>query len=167
VEIIRNTPLLVQIFLVFFGLATLGWKVSAFGAALAALVINVAAYTCEIMRAGMDSIHKGQLEAAECLGLTRAQTYWHVILLPALERVYPSLCSQYVLLMLASSVTSQISVEELTAMANHIQADTFRPFEAYILVAVLYLALSLLMRLVLWLSGQLVFSRQRALRGRS
>jgi polar amino acid transport system permease protein len=69
--------------------------------------------------------------------------------------------------MLASSVTSQISVEELTAMANHIQADTFRPFEAYILVAVLYLALSLLMRLVLWLSGQLVFSRQRALRGRS
>ncbi len=167
VEIIRNTPLLVQIFLVFFGLATLGWKVSAFGAALAALVINVAAYTCEIMRAGMDSIHKGQLEAAECLGLTRAQTYWHVILLPALERVYPSLCSQYVLLMLASSVTSQISVEELTAMANHIQAETFRPFEAYILVAVLYLALSLLMRLVLWLSGQLVFSRQRALRGRS
>ena len=65
------------------------------------------------------------------------------------------------------SVTSQISVEELTAMANHIQAETFRPFEAYILVAVLYLALSLLMRLVLWLSGQLVFSRQRALRGRS
>lgn len=167
VEIIRNTPLLVQIFLVFFGLATLGWKVSAFGAALAALVINVAAYTCEIMRAGMDSIHKGQLEAAECLGLTRAQTYWHVILLPALERVFPALTSQYVLLMLASSVTSQISVEELTAMANHIQAETFRPFEAYILVAVLYLALSLLMRLTLWLGGRLVFTRQRALRARS
>ncbi|MBU4610262.1 amino acid ABC transporter permease [Achromobacter sp. GG226] len=164
VEIIRNTPLLVQIFLVFFGLATLGWKVSAFSAALLALVINVAAYSCEIMRAGMDSIHKGQVEAAECLGLTKAQAYWHVILRPAMENVYPALTSQFVLLMLASSVTSQISVEELTAVAAHVQADTFRPFEAYIVVAVAYLALSLLMRLGLWAFGQLIFTRRRRLK---
>jgi polar amino acid transport system permease protein len=163
VEVIRNTPLLVQVFLVFFGLASLGWKVSAFTAALVSLVINVAAYSCEIMRAGMDSIHKGQLEAAECLGLTRRQVYWHVILRPAMEKVYPALTSQFVLLMLATSITSQISVEELTAIAARVQSETFRPFEAYILVAVAYLALSLLMRVGLWLFGQAVFTRKRRL----
>lgn len=163
VEVIRNTPLLVQVFLVFFGLATLGWKVPAFTAALVALVINVAAYSCEIMRAGMDSIHKGQLEAAECLGLTRRQVYWHVILRPAMEKVYPALTSQFVLLMLATSITSQISVEELTAIAARVQSETFRPFEAYILVAVAYLGLSMLMRLGLWLFGLAVFTRKRRL----
>lgn len=163
VEVIRNTPLLVQVFLVFFGLASLGWKVSAFSAALVSLVINVAAYSCEIMRAGMDSIHKGQLEAAECLGLTRRQVYWHVILRPAMEKVYPALTSQFVLLMLATSITSQISVEELTAIAARVQSETFRPFEAYILVAVGYLLLSLLMRAGLWLFGQTVFTRKRRL----
>ncbi len=164
VEVLRNTPLLVQVFLVFFGLASLGWKVPAFAAALLTLVINVAAYTCEIMRAGMDSIHKGQIEAAECLGLTRRQVYWHVVLRPAMEKVYPALTSQFVLLMLASSITSQISVEELTAIAARVQSETFRPFEAYILVAVAYLVLSLLMRVGLWLFGQIVFTRQRKLR---
>ncbi|WP_353171203.1 amino acid ABC transporter permease [Paracandidimonas soli] len=164
VEVVRNTPLLVQIFLVFFGLATLGWKVTAFAAALVSLVINVAAYSCEIMRAGMDSIHGGQIEAAECLGLSKPQIYWHVILRPAMENVYPALTSQFVLLMLASSITSQISVEELTAIASHVQSDTFRPFEAYILVAVAYLALSLLMRAGMWAFGQLIFTRQRRLK---
>ncbi|RYY70165.1 MAG: amino acid ABC transporter permease [Comamonadaceae bacterium] len=163
VEVIRNTPLLVQVFLVFFGLSSLGWKVSAFAAALLSLVINVAAYSCEIMRAGMDSVHKGQLEAAECLGLTRRQVYWHVILRPAMEKVYPALTSQFVLLMLASSITSQISVEELTAAAARVQSETFRPFEAYILVAVAYLVLSLLMRAGLWAFGQLIFTRRRRL----
>ena len=163
VEVLRNTPLLVQVFLVFFGLASLGWKVSAFSAALLSLVINVAAYSCEIMRAGMDSIHKGQIEAAECLGLTRRQVYWHVVIRPAMEKVYPALTSQFVLLMLASSITSQISVEELTAVAARVQSETFRPFEAYILVAVAYLILSLLMRLGLWVFGQIVFTRKRKL----
>ena len=163
VEVLRNTPLLVQVFLVFFGLASLGFKVAAFSAALFTLVINVAAYTCEIMRAGMDSIHQGQIEAAECLGLTRRQVYWHVVLRPAMEKVYPALTSQFVLLMLASSITSQISVEELTAIAARVQSETFRPFEAYILVAVAYLALSLLMRLGLWAFGQMVFTRTRRL----
>ena len=163
VEVLRNTPLLVQVFLVFFGLASLGWKVSAFSAALLSLVINVAAYSCEIMRAGMDSIHKGQIEAAECLGLTRRQVYWHVVIRPAMEKVDPALTSQFVLLMLASSITSQISVEELTAVAARVQSETFRPFEAYILVAVAYLILSLLMRLGLWVFGQIVFTRKRKL----
>ena len=89
--------------------------------------------------------------------------YWHVVLLPAVERVYPALSSQFVLLMLASSVTSQISAEELTAAANLLQSETFRSFEVYIIVAVLYLALSFLFRGAFWAIGQLVFVRRRRL----
>jgi polar amino acid transport system permease protein len=163
VEIIRNTPLLVQIFIVYFGLSSLGLKVPAYAAAIAALVINIGAYTTEIMRAGIDSIHKGQIEAAQCLALSKVQIYWHVILRPAMERVYPALTSQFVLLMLASSITSQISAEELTAIANRIQSDTYRSFETYIVVAVFYLLLSLAMRTAFWAIGQAVFTRRRRL----
>ncbi len=163
VEVIRNTPLLVQIFLVYFGFSSLGLSLSAFVVALVALTINVGAYTTEIMRAGFDSIHKGQIEAAECLALSRWQIYWHVILLPAVERVYPALTSQFVLLMLASSVTSQISAEELTAVANYVQSDTFRAFETYILVAIAYVILSIFMRLGFWGIGLIIFPRRRRL----
>lgn len=163
VEAVRNTPLLVQIFLVYFGLSSLGFQLSAVLVATLALTINVGAYTTEIMRAGFDSIARGQVEAAECLGMTRLQVYWHVLLLPAMERVYPALTSQFVLLMLASSVTSQISAEELTAAANFVQSDTYRAFESYILVAVFYLVLSFLMRAGFWGLGQALFPRRRRL----
>jgi polar amino acid transport system permease protein len=163
VEAIRNTPLLVQIFLVYFGLATLGLKLSAVFVAGLALTINVGAYTTEIVRAGFESIHRSQIEAGEGLALSKAQIYRHVILLPALERVYPALTSQFVLLMLASSVTSQISAEELTAVANYIQSDTYRAFETYITVAVLYVLLSLVMRAGFFGLGFLLFPRRRRL----
>jgi polar amino acid transport system permease protein len=163
VEAIRNTPLLVQIFLVYFGLASIGLKLSAFTVAVAALTINVGAYTAEIMRAGFEAIPRGQIEAAEGLALSRFQIYWHIILLPAVERVYPALTSQFVLLMLASSVCSQISAEELTAIANYIQSDTYRAFETYIIVAVLYIILSLMMRAGFWGLGLVLFPRRRRL----
>lgn len=163
VESVRNTPLLVQLFIVYFGLASVGLKVDAFTAATAALIINVGAYTSEIVRAGIDSIHPGQLEAAECLGLTRRQLLTHVVLPPAIERVYPALTSQYVLLMLASSITSQISTEELTAVANRIQSETFRSVETYLIVAAAYLVLSLVMRWVFWCAGYFAFPRRRRL----
>ncbi len=163
VEAIRNTPLLVQIFLVYFGLASLGLKLSAFTVAVAALTINVGAYTAEIMRAGFESIPTGQIEAAEGLALSRVQIYWHIILLPAIEKVYPSLTSQFVLLMLASSVCSQISAEELTAVANYIQSDTYRAFETYIVVAIIYIVLSLVMRAGFLGLGLVLFPRRRRL----
>jgi polar amino acid transport system permease protein len=163
VELIRNTPLLVQIFLVYFGLASIGFRLNAFTVASLALTINVGAYTAEIMRAGLDSIALGQIEAGECLGLSQRQLYWHVLLLPAMERVYPALASQFVLLMLASSVTSQISAEELTAVANHVQSDTFRPFETFILLAVIYILLAVLMRAGFWVLGMVLFPRRRRL----
>jgi polar amino acid transport system permease protein len=163
VELIRNTPLLIQIFIVYFGLSSLGLKLSAEVSAVIALVVNMGAYTTEIMRAGVESIQRTQLEAADCLGLTRLQTILHVVLLPAIERVYPALSSQFVLLMLASSITSQISTEELTATANLVQSDTYRSFEVYIVVAIVYLALSALYRFGLWLIGLALFPRKRKL----
>ncbi|MBL6650440.1 MAG: amino acid ABC transporter permease [Reyranella sp.] len=163
VEAIRNTPLLIQIFIVYFGLSSLGLKLSAEVSAVLALTINMGAYTTEIMRAGVESIQRTQLEAADCLGLTRLQTILHVVLLPAMERVYPSLASQGVLLMLASSITSQISAEELTATANLVQSDTYRSFEVYIIVAVVYLVLSALYRLGFWAIGLALFERRRRL----
>jgi polar amino acid transport system permease protein len=163
VEAIRNTPFLVQIFLVYFGLASLGLKLSAFTVAALALTINVGAYTTEIMRAGFDAIPRGQIEAAEGLALSRVQIYWHIVLLPAMEKVYPSLTSQFVLMMLASSVCSQISAEELTAVANYIQSDTYRAFETYITIAVIYVVLSLVLRAGFWGLGLMLFPRLRRL----
>jgi len=165
IEAIRNTPFLVQIFLIFFGLSSLGLSLSVFLVAMAALTINVGAYSAEIIRAGFESIHKGQWEAAQTLGLSKIQSYWHIAFLPAIERVYPALTSQFILLMLASSITSQISMEELTAAANFIQSETYRPFETYIITAVIYLFLSLLMRAGFWLLGMVIFARRRRVQG--
>jgi polar amino acid transport system permease protein len=153
----------VQIFLVYFGLSSLGLSLGAVTVAMIALTINLGAYTAEIMRAGFDSIEKGQLEAAETLGLSRFQIYWHVILKQAMERVYPALTSQFILLMLASSICSQISAEELTAVANYIQSDTYRPLETYIVVGVLYILLSFVLRGAFWLIGLALFTRRRKL----
>ncbi|AJE46770.1 amino acid ABC transporter permease [Celeribacter indicus] len=164
VESIRNTPFLIQIFVVYFGLASLGLSLSAFTVAAAALAINVGAYSAEIMRAGFGSIPQGQIEAGESLSLSKVQIYWHVMLLPAIERVYPALTSQFVLLMLGSSVASQISAEEVTAVTNYVQSATFRAFESYTVLAAIYLALSFLMRLTFWLLGLVIFPRRRRLR---
>jgi polar amino acid transport system permease protein len=163
VEIVRNTPYLIQIFFLFFGLSSIGLRLPIFFAAVLTMVINVGAYTAEIVRAGMDTVPPGQVEAAQALGLSTPQIYWDVILRPALERVYPALTSQFVLMMLSSSITSQISAEELTAVANNIQSDTFRPFETYIVVAVLYLALAMLLKFGFHLFGQAIFPRRRRL----
>lgn len=163
VEIVRNTPYLIQIFFLFFGLSSIGLRLPIFVAAVLTMVINVGAYTAEIVRAGMDTVPPGQVEAAQALGLSTPQIYWDVILRPALERVYPALTSQFVLMMLSSSVTSQISAEELTAIANNIQSDTFRPFETYIVVALLYLAMALLLKFGFHLFGQAIFPRRRRL----
>jgi polar amino acid transport system permease protein len=161
VDIIRNTPLVIQAFWLFFGLAAMQVRVPALGAAIFALVINVTAYTAEIIRAGIESIPKGQLEAADCLALPRWRVIWHVILPQAIEKMYPALISQFVLMMLASSIMSQISAEELTAVAYRIQSETFRGFETYIVIAVVYLVLSWMLRLIMELGANLAFPRRR------
>jgi polar amino acid transport system permease protein len=143
IEIIRNTPFLVQIFFIFFGLPAIGLRLSANTAALLAMVVNVGAYATEIIRAGIESIQKGQVEAGLALGLKPLQVFRYVVLKPALRTVYPALASQFILLMLSSSVVSAISADDLTSMANNIQSLTFTSFEVYLVVTVMYLALSL------------------------
>ena len=144
VEVIRNTPFLVQIFMLYFGLPTLGVRLDANQGALIALVLNGSAYTIEIVRAGIESIGHGQTEAALAVGLHRFQVFRLIILPQALRAVVPPLGSQFILLMLNSSIVSVISADELTAMAQDVQSRTFRPFETFIVATVIYLVLSLL-----------------------
>lgn len=154
VEVIRNTPFVVQLFFIVFGLPGLGLKLTAGQAALIAMLINLGAYSTEIIRAGIQVTPKGQWEAARVLGLTKVQTFLRVVLPPALARIYPALVSQCVMVMLGSSVVSQVSYEELTFMANLIQSRTFLSFEVYFVTTLIYLALSLLMRQVLLAIGR-------------
>jgi polar amino acid transport system permease protein len=149
VETIRNTPLLVQIYIIYFGLPALGIRFTPPVAAVLALGIYSGAYATEILRSGIQSIPRGQLEAARALGLSRWRTLRNVEAGQALAAIYPALMSQFVLLMLATSLVSAISVTDLTATANDIQGLTFRSFEAYLVVAAIYLALTFALRGVL------------------
>ncbi|PMH44444.1 polar amino acid ABC transporter permease [Vibrio sp. 10N.286.49.B3] len=146
IEVIRNTPFIVQLFFIFFGLPALGLKMTAWQAGMIAMTLNLGAYSAEIIRAGIDAAPKGQWEAGKTLGLTRRQVFWHIILPPAYQRVYPALVSQSIIVMLGSAVVSQISVEELTFAANFVQSRSFLSFESYMLAAVIYLVLAILMR---------------------
>jgi polar amino acid transport system permease protein len=143
IELIRNTPFLVQLFFFFFALPALGLRWSAYTAALTAMVVNLGAYATEIIRAGIESIPKGQIEAGLALNLKRYEIFRFVILKPALKAIYPALTSQFILLMLSSSVVSAISADDLTSVAANLQSQTFRSFEIYIVVAVIYLLLAL------------------------
>lgn len=146
VEIIRNTPLLVQLFLIFFGLPSAGIRLDGMTAAIIALVVNLGAYTAEIVRAGLEAIPKAQTEAGVSLGLSGLEVFRHIILFPALKAMFPALASQFVLLMLATSVVSTISVPELFHAGSIIQSRTFRDFEVYIVVGAIYLALAFAFR---------------------
>ncbi|GAB7197723.1 MULTISPECIES: amino acid ABC transporter permease [Dickeya] len=154
VEVIRNTPFVVQLFFIVFGLPGLGLKLTAGQAALLAMLVNLGAYSTEIIRAGIQVTPKGQWEAARVLGLSRTQTFTRVILPPALQRIYPALVSQCIIVMLGSSVVSQVSYEELTFAANLIQSRTFLSFEVYLVTTLCYLVLSMLMRQLLLLVGR-------------
>ncbi|WP_304163052.1 amino acid ABC transporter permease [Lonsdalea britannica] len=162
VEAIRNTPFVVQLFFIVFGLPGLGLKLTAGEAALIAMLVNLGAYSTEIIRAGIQVTPKGQWEACRVLGLTRTQTFLRVILPPALQRIYPALVSQCIIVMLGSSVVSQVSYEELTFAANLIQSRTFLSFEVYLVTTLLYLALSLLMRQLLMMLGRRFLGTQGA-----
>lgn len=161
VELIRNTPFIVQLFFIFFGLPAIGLKLTAWEAGLLAMLINLGAYSTEIIRAGLAATPKGQVEAARVLGLSSRQIFFRVILNPAFEKIYPALTSQCIIVMLGSAVVSQISVMDLTYAANLIQSRNFRSFEAYLVVAGMYLLFAILMRQVFEWVGRRVFRHRR------
>ncbi|MGC3962413.1 MAG: amino acid ABC transporter permease [Rhodocyclaceae bacterium] len=148
IELIRNTPFLVQLFFFFFGLPAMGVTLSPNTAALIAMFVNVGAYATEIIRAGIESINRGQIEAGLALNLSRLQVFRFIILKPALRAIYPALTSQFILLMLTSAVVSAISANDLTSVAAKLQSDTFKSFEIYIVVTAIYLVLSQLFSLL-------------------
>jgi polar amino acid transport system permease protein len=145
VELIRNTPFLVQIFFIYFALPLAGLRLDPTPTAIIALGINGGAYAIEIIRGGVQSISKGQIEAGLALGLHKAQVFRLIVLRPALRAIFPSLTSQFVLLTLTTSVASAISAYELTSVAQRIESDSFRSFEVYGTVTIFYLVMSWLM----------------------
>lgn len=160
VELIRNTPFIVQLFFVFFGLPAAGVKLSPETASIIAMVVNLGAYAAEIIRAGIEATPRGQIEAALSLALNRAQVFIRVVLPPALKKVWPSLVSQIIIVMLGSAVCGQISTQELSYAANLIQSRNFRAFEAFIVATAIYLVLSIaLRRLLNWLGPRFLFGR--------
>jgi polar amino acid transport system permease protein len=155
VEIVRNTPFLVQIFFLYFALPELGIRLNPTVTAIIALGLNGGAYAIEIIRGGVQSIHKGQIEAGLALGLHKAQVFRLIVLKPALRAIYPSLTGQFIMLTLTSSICTSVSAYELTSVAQRIESDTFRSFEVYFTVTGLYLVMSWML-----MAGFAAISRQ-------
>lgn len=142
VELIRNTPFLVQIFFIFFALPLAGIRLNPTITAIIALGVNGGAYAIEIIRGGVENIPKGQTEAGLALGLRPGEIFRRIILKPALRAVFPSLSSQFILLTLTTSIATSIAAFELTSVAQRIDGDTFRSFEVYFTITAIYLVLS-------------------------
>ena len=160
VELLRNTPFIVQLFFIFFGLPAAGFKLSPEVASVIAMVMNLGAYATEIIRAGIEATPRGQIEAAVSLALNKVQVFLRVVLPPAMKKVWPAMVSQIIIVMLGSAVCSQISTEELSYAANLIQSRNFRAFEAFIIATVIYLALSVgARRLLNWAGPKYFFGR--------
>jgi polar amino acid transport system permease protein len=149
VEAFRNTPFLVQLFFIFFGLASLGFRMAAMTAAILALTVNFGAYTTEVMRSGLQSISRGQLESAASLGLGPWHIFSDIVAFQAIRNVFPSLVSYVVLLFLGSSIISQISADDLMRAASFIESRTFRSFEAYAVISAVYLGIVIVFRLAM------------------
>lgn len=152
IELFRNTPLLVQMYIIYFGFAQYGLDVSPFVTALLSMAVNNGAYTAEILRGGFASVSRGTIEAGEALGMGRAQIFFLVELPPALKSCFPAMINQFVMLFLFSSVASVISLPELTYVCMNTDSFIARTFEIYLIAGVLYycttfLSVNLLRRL--------------------
>lgn len=143
IELFRNTPSLIQIFIIFFVLPSFGLKLPAFESAAVALSLYFGAYSVEIIRSGLDSIPRSQVEAGQCLGLSGWQVFRHIVLPPALRNAYPAVTSQFVLLLLGTSLASQVAADELFHVAGFIESRTYRSFEVYAVICVAYFAMAM------------------------
>ncbi|MBP2550692.1 polar amino acid transport system permease protein [Neorhizobium galegae] len=149
---IRGTPLLIQVFIIYFGLPQIGIRLSPFTAGVLALGINSGAYIAEIIRSGLSAIPKGQAESALALGFSPGETMRSIILPQVVRIILPSLTNEAISTLKNTSLLSAITVVELTLYAQTLIAMTFRPFDFYIAVALIYLALTtVLTQLASWL----------------
>lgn len=149
VEVVRGIPLIVQLSVVYYGLPSVGIVLGDFTAATLALGLYSAAYVSEIVRGGLNGVPGGQVEAARSLGLTRGQALRFVVLPQAWRVALPALGNEYISLILGSSLASAVTLQELFAQANFIKNATYRQFEVYAVVAVIYFVLTFVLTRVL------------------
>jgi polar amino acid transport system permease protein len=152
VDFVRGTPLLVQIFLVYFALPVIGINFDEYWAGVIALSLNAGGFICEIVRASMQSIDRGQTEAAQSIGMRHGQIVLHVLFPQAWRRILPPLTNELISLIKGSALLSAISVYELTHAGQEIIATYFSPFEIFLLIALYYYAL---ISALAWLSRYL------------
>jgi polar amino acid transport system substrate-binding protein len=142
IEYVRGTPLLVQIFIVYFGTGILGVDMSRLAAGCIALALNSGAYVAEIIRAGITAVNKGQLEAARSLGMNQTQAMRFIIFPQAIKNILPALGNEFVTVIKESSVVSVIGVSELIFQAGNVQGASFKPFLPYVIVSLIYFVLT-------------------------
>ena len=174
ISIIRGTPLLIQIYLIYLGLPQIGsqfralgydqladlFTLTAFQSGVLALSLNYGAYMTEIFRAGIQSVHKGQMEAARSLGMTYMQAMRHVIVPQALRVVLPPVGNEFIMLIKDTSLVSAVAVADLTRRGREFMAAHFNPIEVWTMVALLYLILTLFSaRFIAWLENRRRFER--------
>ncbi len=142
IEFVRGTPLLLQIFIVYFGLNTFGFKFSPITACVISLSLNSGAYVAEIIRSGIDAVDKGQLEAARSLGMTQSKAMQYIILPQAIKNILPAIGNEFVTIIKESSMASSIGVAEITYAGKLVTGATYRNFEPLIVAAVCYFILT-------------------------
>jgi polar amino acid transport system permease protein len=157
VAFFTNTPAFVQVYFLFNGLPDAGILLSPFAAAVIGLTINSGAYLTEIQRAGFASVRRTELEAAEVLGMSRLQSVRYVILPHIMQTIYPPLASFFIWILLGTSMSAVIGVEELTGRAVNISTTTLRSIEVFTVAAGIYIVLTVTASLALYLFGRLLF----------
>ena len=143
INFIRGVPVMVQIFIVYYGIAT---SLPQFWAAVVSLTVNSSVYIAEHTRAGMQAVNKGQMEAARCIGMSKLQANWYIIIPQAIKNVLPSLCNEFILLIKETSIVSVIALHELTYTTNSVRTNTFLAFEPLIVTAVIYFLITYLLK---------------------
>ena len=165
VEFIRGTPTLTQLFLIYFGLPSVGIVLPSFAAAVVALGLHYAAYMAEIYRAGIAAVDQGQGEAASAIGMSRAEAMRHIILPQALRIIVPPLANNAVALLKDTSVASLIAAPELMMRADDITSEYYMPMQVYCIAGVMYFLMAFPLSLAArWLERAMARSRLRARR---
>jgi len=167
VEIFRNTPLLLQVFVAFFGLPALGLPLTNFQAGAVALAANAGAYLVEIIRGGLAAVPPGQLDAAHVLSLTRTDTFSRIVLPQAIRKVYPPIVNQFVQIVLGSSLLSAIALPELTGVAQTVNSETLLTLQSFGFALILYLIVSNIISVGSNLLGAVIFHPPLEAGGRS
>jgi polar amino acid transport system permease protein len=157
VTFFTNTPQLVQIFFIFFALPEFGIQLSSYEAVLVGMTLNAGAYLTEIQRAGFASVRRSEIEAAETLGMSRAQVVRYVILPHIMKVLFPPLSSHYIVMTLGTSMGALFGLEELTGRAFNIESRTFRSLEIFSIVAGVYLVLNVVASALLAVVGRVGF----------